>query len=84
MEYWSGPGKKKSPCIVRIVSFCHVVRLKMSFHETEESVDLVHEVFQYLKDSRYPDGSIIALHMYCEISVSALQKNLVCKQLTLI
>ena len=31
MEYWSGPGKKI------VVSFCHVVRLYMSFHETEES-----------------------------------------------
>ena len=28
----------------------------MSFDETEESVDLVHDVFQYLKDGQYPDS----------------------------
>ena len=42
-------------------SFCHVVRLKMSLYESEQSVDLVHEVFQYLKDDdgRYPDDSTL-------------------------
>ena len=28
----------------------------MSFDETEESVDFVHDVFQYLKDGKYPNS----------------------------
>ena len=32
----------------------------MSFDETEESVDLVHDVFQYLKDGKYPDSCTLS------------------------
>ena len=32
----------------------------MSFDGTEESVDLVHDVFQYLKDGKYPDSSTLS------------------------
>ena len=55
-----GPGpEKKKESIYCPHSFCHVFIFEMSFDETEESVNLVHEVFQYLKDGKYLGGSIL-------------------------
>ena len=42
-------------------SISHVRVCEMSFDETEESVDyLVHDVFQYLKDGKYPDSCTLS------------------------
>ena len=46
---------------------------------------LFHTIPQWFMVKTLPRAKpIIAVHMQCEISISALQENLVCKHLTLI